>query len=239
MPQSHRTDEHDLVLPSGFDDIVRVIDRHVADRRAGTPTGRRASGHRFPALLLAREAAADAGTVGTTAVSVPADDTGRGAPDPALSALVHVYHHRLVRLGTGETGHLASLAPHALVDEELLACERPAEDDAGSDGPHVRLLDRVARQFRATMPDGSGTLRLPEFDACLSVLRADITPGDVTDERRALRDRIYDKYAWKFGFAAEVTRLGEVVAGVEYGGEPLEHRRVALDLDPRTVEALR
>lgn len=209
MPQSHRTDEHDLVLPSGFDDIVRVIDRHVADRRAGTPTGRRASRHRFPALLLAREAAADAGTAGTTAASVAADDTGRGAPDPALSALVHVYHHRLVRLGTGETGHLASLAPHALVDEELLACERPAEDDAGSDGPHVRLLDRVARQFRATMPDGSGTLRLPEFDACLSVLRADITPGDVTDERRALRDRIYDKYAWKFGFAAEVTRLGE------------------------------
>ncbi|MFG2454842.1 hypothetical protein [Streptomyces sp. NPDC048512] len=209
MPQSHRTDEYDLVLPSGFDDIVRVIDRHVADRQAGTPTGRRTSRHRFPALLLAREATAEPGVMAATAATATPDDTGRGLPDPALSALVTLYHQRLLRLGTGETGHLASLAPHALVDEELLAGERPGEDDPGSDGPHVRLLDRVARQFRATMPDGSGTLRLPEFDACLSVLRADIAPGDVTDERRALRDRIYDKYAWKFGFAAEVTRLGE------------------------------
>lgn len=121
MPQSHRTDEYDLVLPSGFDDIVRVIDRHVADRQAGTPTGRRTSRHRLPALLLAREATADPGVMGATAATATPDDTGRAASDPALSAVVHAYQHRLVRLGSGETGHLASLAPHALVNEELLA----------------------------------------------------------------------------------------------------------------------
>ncbi|MCX5008180.1 hypothetical protein OHB05_37030 [Streptomyces sp. NBC_00638] len=209
MPQPHRTDEQDLVLPCGFDDIVRVIDRYVVDRRTGVPPRRRGSRHRLPALLLVREPAVGRTRAGTDAAGVAAADAGRGEPDPALSALVHVYHHRLVRLTTGETGHLASLAPHALVDEELLACDRPAEDGEVYEGPHVRLLDRVARQLRTTMPDGSGTLRLTEFDACLSVLRADIVPGDVTDERRALRDRIYDKYAWKFGFAAEVTRLGD------------------------------
>ncbi|MET8135153.1 hypothetical protein ABZV24_24920 [Streptomyces sp. NPDC005251] len=209
MPQPHRTNEHDLVLPSGFDDIVRVIDRYVVDRRAGIPPRRQSARHRLPALLLTREPAADTTAEGTTAAGLAAADTVRGEPDPALSALVHVYHHRLVRLSTGETGHLASLAPHALVDEELLACDHPGEDAEGQDGPHVRLLDRVARQLRVTMPDGSGTLRLTEFDACLSVLRAAIAAGDVTDERRALRDRIYDKYAWKFGFASEVGALGD------------------------------
>ncbi|MER5472023.1 hypothetical protein [Streptomyces sp. NPDC002685] len=216
MPQPHRTDEHDLVLPCGFDDIVRVIDRYVVDRRTGIPPRRQSSRHRLPALLFAREQAADPAAAGGSPAGVATDDTGRGEPDPALSALVHVYHHRLVRLSTGETGHLASLAPHALVDEELLACDRPGEDGEGQDGPHVRLLDRVARQLRVTMPDGSGTLRLTEFDACLSVLRADVVPGDVTDERRALRDTIYDKYAWKFGFAAEVTRLGEELGAKQW-----------------------
>ncbi|MFF2368695.1 hypothetical protein ACFVU0_39125 [Streptomyces sp. NPDC058122] len=209
MPQPHRTNENDLVLPSGFDDIVRVIDRYVVDRRNGAPHGRQSPGHRLPALLFTREPAPGGTTSGTTPAGAATPDTGQGEPDPALSALVHAYHHRLVRLSTGETGHLASLAPHALVDEELLACEHPGEDTDRPEGPHVRLLDRVARQLRVTMPDGSGTLRLTEFDACLSVLRADIADGDVRDERRALRDRIYDKYAWKFGFAAEVTALGE------------------------------
>ncbi|WP_405915203.1 hypothetical protein [Streptomyces sp. NBC_00728] len=209
MPQPHRTDEPDLVLPSGFDDIVRVIDRYVVDRRHGIPRGRQSSRHRLPALLLTREPPADPAAEGATAAGAATAYSGRGEPDPALSALVHVYHHRLVRLGTGETGHLASLAPHALVDEELLACEHPGEDGGRQDGPHVRLLDRVARQLRVTMPDGSGTLRMTEFDACLSVLRAVVAEGDVADERRALRDRIYDKYAWKFGFAAEVTALGD------------------------------
>ncbi|MFI0960400.1 hypothetical protein ACH4S8_03100 [Streptomyces sp. NPDC021080] len=209
MPQPHRTNETDLVLPSGFDDIVRVLDRYVVDRHNGIPHRRHGPRHRLPALLLTREPAAEATADGTTATGAPPGDTGQGEPDPALSALVHAYHHRLVRLHTGETGHLASLAPHALVDEELLACEHPGEDTERRDGPHVRLLDRVARQLRVTMPDGSGTLRLPEFDACLSVLRASVADGDVRDERRVLRDRIYDKYAWKFGFAAEVGALGE------------------------------
>ncbi|MCT9007736.1 hypothetical protein [Streptomyces rhizosphaerihabitans] len=216
MPQPHRTDEHDLVLPSGFDDIVRVIDRYVVDRRAGIPPGRQSARHRLPALLLTREAAADPIAEGGPGAGLAADDTGRGGPDPALSALVHVYHHRLLRLSTGETGHLASLAPHALVDEELLACDHPGEDAEGQDGPHVRLLDRVARQLRVTMPDGSGTLRLTEFDACLSVLRAAVVAGDVADERRALRDRIYDKYAWRFGFASEVTALGEELGAKQW-----------------------
>ncbi|MET7986188.1 MULTISPECIES: hypothetical protein [unclassified Streptomyces] len=209
MPHPHRTNENDLVLPSGFDDIVRVIDRYVIDRRTGVQHRRQSPRHRLPALLLTREPAAEAATQGATATGAAAPDTGQGEPDPGLPGLVHVYHHRLVRLDTGGAGHLASLAPHAIVDEELLACDHPAEDAEGRDGPHVRLLDRVARQLRATMPDGSGTLRLTEFDACLSVLRAAIVDGDVRDERRALRDRIYDKYAWKFGFAAEVTALGE------------------------------
>ncbi|MGW2781438.1 hypothetical protein ACWC3X_09335 [Streptomyces populi] len=209
MPQHHRTNENDLVLPSGFDDIVRVIDRYVVDRRTGVPHGRQRPRHRLPALLLTREPAPGTTADAATAPGAPPADTGQGEPDPALSALVHVYHHRLVRLDAGGTGHLASLAPHALVDEELLACEHPGEGAEGRDGPHVRLLDRVARQLRVTMPDGSGTLRLPEFDACLSVLRAAVVDGDVRDERRALRDRIYDKYAWKFGFAAEVGALGE------------------------------
>ncbi|MFF3446237.1 hypothetical protein ACFYXJ_03730 [Streptomyces sp. NPDC002667] len=209
MPQPHRTNENDLVLPSGFDDIVRAIDRYVIDRRTGVHHRQRTARHRLPALLLTREPEAGATAAGTTTTGAPARDTGQGEPDPALSALVHVYHHRLVRLNSGETGHLASLAPHAIVDEELLACDHPGDDAEGRDGPHVRLLDRVARQLRATMPDGSGTLRLTEFDACLSVLRASIVDGDVRDERRALRDRIYDKYAWKFGFAAEVTALGD------------------------------
>ncbi|MFJ6836083.1 hypothetical protein [Streptomyces sp. NPDC091209] len=209
MPQPHRTNEPDLVLPGGFDDIVRVIDRYVVDRRAGIPPGQQSARHRLPALLLTREPAAGPAAEGTTASGPTAADTARGEPDPALAALVHLYHHRLVRLTTGESGHLASLAPHALVDEELLACDQPGENAERQDGPHVRLLDGVARQLRVTMPDGSGTLRLTEFDACLSVLRAAIVPGDVMDERRALRDRIYDKYAWKFGFAAEVGALGD------------------------------
>ncbi|MFD8307837.1 hypothetical protein ACFV29_36740 [Streptomyces sp. NPDC059690] len=208
MPLPHRTSESDLVLPSGFDDIVRVIDRYVVDRRTGVPSRRRSARHRLPALLFTREPAAGATSEGAATVGIAADDARRGEPDPALSALVHVYHHRLVRLGTGETGHLASLVPHAIVDEDLLSCAPSGEDADGQDGSHVRLLDRVARQLRATMPDGSGTLRLPEFDVCLAVLRATIPAGDVTEERRVLRDHVYDKCAWKFGFAAEVSALG-------------------------------
>ncbi|MGW2831678.1 hypothetical protein [Streptomyces sp. NPDC001286] len=208
MPLPHRTSESDLVLPSGFEDIVRVVDRYVADRRTGVPTRHRRARHRLPALLFTRERAPGAPPEGDTRVGVAAGDAGRGEPDPALSALVHVYHHRLVRLGSGETGHLASLAPHAIVDEDLLTCEPSGENADEPDGPHVRLLDRVARQLRATMPDGSGTLRLPEFDVCLAALRAGIAAGDVTEERRALRDHVYDKCAWKFGFAAEVSALG-------------------------------
>ncbi|MER7679193.1 hypothetical protein [Streptomyces sp. NPDC096934] len=208
MPLPHRTSESDLVLPSGFDDIVRVVDRHVVDRRTGVPTTHRRARHRLPALLFTRERPTGTTSEGPTTGGVTADDAGRGEPDPALSALVHVYHHRLVRLATDETGHLVSLAPHAIVDEDLLGCEPSGDDTGAQDGPHVRLLDRVARQLRTTMPDGSGTLRLPEFDVCLAVLRATIAAGDVAEERRSLRDHVYDKCARKFGFAAEVSAIG-------------------------------
>jgi hypothetical protein len=207
VPLPHRTSESDPALPSGFEDIVRIVDRYVVDRQKGVPTRQRRARHRLPALLFTRERAAGAASDDPTTVGmpVPASAAGRGEPDPELSALVHVYHRRLVRLTSDETGHLASLAPHAIVDEDLLTCDPPGEDAGGQDGPHVRLLDRVARQFGTTMPDGSGTLRLTEFHVCLAVLRATTAAGD---ERRALRDHVYEKCAWKFGFTAEASDLG-------------------------------
>ncbi|WP_329347458.1 ABC transporter substrate-binding protein [Streptomyces sp. NBC_01261] len=192
-------DEQNLVLPSGFDEIVRVVDLYAADRQSGIPRLRRSANRRLPALLFSRSpeepntpSSGDAPPVGTS--------------DP--SALVRAYRKRLVRPGPREAGHLTSLVPHALVDEARLACEPVPDDGSAAEDPHLVLLDKVARQLHATMPDGAGALRLGEFDVCLSVLRCQL-PTEPADERTAVRNLLYGKHAWAFGLGAEVTRLGE------------------------------
>ncbi|MEU3278522.1 hypothetical protein [Streptomyces antibioticus] len=194
-------DEQQLVLPVGFDEVVRVIDRYVADRRAGLPRLSRLRGRRLPALLLAREPEGDA--------------AGAAAePDPGLTALVRAYRERLVSSASTAdraAGHLAGLAPHAVVDDVRLLLGGAREDGAG--GPHVLLLDDVARQLRASMPEGAGALRLPEFDTCLAVLRADLPPGDAEEERQALRDVLCERVARRFRPADRTARLGEAVSG--------------------------
>ncbi|MFF9810654.1 hypothetical protein ACF1G5_37085 [Streptomyces coeruleorubidus] len=199
MLHSPPGDEQQLVLPVGFDEIVRVIDRYVADRRAGLPRLSRSRGRRLPALLLAREPDGD-----------PA--AGTAEPDPGLTALVLAYGQRLVSsAGNVTTRHLASLAPHAVIDDLRLIRGGAREDVVG--GPHVLLLEDVARQLRTSMPEGAGTLRLPEFDTCLAVLRADLPPGDAEEERQALRDMLCDRYTRPFQPAAETAQLGEAVGG--------------------------
>ncbi|MDK1348901.1 hypothetical protein QNO09_37750 [Streptomyces sp. 378] len=192
-------DEHQLVLPVGFDEIVRVIDRYVADRRAGLPRLSRSRGRRPPALLLAREPDSDAAA-------------SPGDPDPGLTALVRAYGQRLVSsAGNAATRHRTSLAPHAVIHDVRLIRGGAREDAMG--GPHVLLLEDVARQLRTSMPEGAGALRLPEFDTCLAVLRADLPPGDAEEERQALRVMLCDRYTRRFQPAAETAQLGEAVGG--------------------------
>ncbi|MEV0486032.1 ABC transporter substrate-binding protein [Streptomyces sp. NPDC050508] len=199
MLQRLPEDEQNLVLPSGFDEIVRVVDLYAADRQSGVPRLRRASSRRLPALLFAR-APQEVDT--PPSVGSPPE----GEPDP--SALVRAYRKRLLRPGPGEARHLASLVPHALVDEAQLACEPVPQDGSPAEDPHIVLLDKVARRLRATMPDGAGALRLGEFEVCLSVLRCQL-PADAMDERTAVRNLLYGRHAWTFGLGAEVTRLSE------------------------------
>ncbi|QTD98368.1 ABC transporter substrate-binding protein [Streptomyces cyanogenus] len=199
MLDSPPGDGQRLVLPAGFDEIVRVIDRYVADRRAGLPRLKRSRASRMPALLLARE---------------PDGDTAAGAaePDPGLTALVLEYGQRLVSsAGNGTTRHLVSLAPHAVVDDV-----RPPRGGAREDvaaGPHVLLLADVARQLSASMPERAGALRLPEFNTCLAVLRADIPPGDADEERRALRHLLRERAAGRFEPTDRSGQLNQAVDG--------------------------
>ncbi|AKJ08632.1 hypothetical protein ABB07_00815 [Streptomyces incarnatus] len=192
-------DAQRLVLPNGFDAVVRVLDRYVADRRAGLPWRVRSRGRRLPAVLLARAPEGD-----------PA--AGTAEPDPALAALVLAYGQRLLSTGHEPVQHLAGLAPHAVVDDALLARGGPREDEAG--GPHVLLLDEVARQLRTSMPDGAGALRLREFGTLLAVLRAPLPPEDDTEGgRKALRDMLVDREARRFQPAPGAAQLGEAVGG--------------------------
>lgn len=189
---THPGDEQQLVLPAGFDKVVQAIDRYVADRQTGRPRLAQSRGHRLPALLLARE------PDGTTAAG-----TAAAGPDPALTPLVLAYRQRLVSSANEPDRYLASLAPHAVVDDARLARTGPQEDPAGA--PHVRLLEDVAFQLRASMPEGAGPLRLPEFDTCLAVLRAVLPPG-AEEERQALQSVLCDRFTQRF--QAPPTRRG-------------------------------
>ncbi|MFJ1967059.1 hypothetical protein ACIO93_00115 [Streptomyces sp. NPDC087903] len=191
-------DEQQLVLPVGFDKVVQVIDRYVADRQTGRPRLAQSRGHRLPALLLAREP--DGATAAGTAA----------VPDPGLTALVLAYRQRLVSSTNEPDRYLASLAPHAVVDDARLARTGPQEDPAGA--PHVRLLEDVAFQLRASMPEGAGPLRLPEFDTCLAVLRAVLPPG-AEEERQALQSVLCDRFTQRFQAPPNAARLGDAVGG--------------------------
>ncbi|MFI9809903.1 hypothetical protein ACIHEJ_37265 [Streptomyces sp. NPDC052301] len=192
-------DAQQLVLPDGFDALIRVLDRYVTDRRAGLPWRARSRGRALPAVLLAREP--EGGPAASTA-----------EPDPALTALVLAYRQRLLTTGRDPVQHLAGLVPHAVVDDALLARGGPREDDAG--GPHVLLVEEVARQLRTSMPDRTGTLRLREFDTLLAVLRAPIPVGDDTEaDRKALREMLVDRYARRFQPAPGAAQLGDAVGG--------------------------
>ncbi|MFF9408183.1 hypothetical protein ACF1B0_22065 [Streptomyces anandii] len=188
-------DTQQIALPEGFDSVIRVLDRYVADRRAGLSWRGGSRPCRLPAVLLARE---------------PADNpAGPAEPDPALASLILAYRQRLLSTGGDPAQHLSGLAPHALLDAALLARGGPREDDAG--GPHVLLLEEVARQLRASMPDGAGRLRLREFGTLLSVLRAPLPGADDTEsDRKAMRDMLVDRCARRFQPAAGTVRLGEV-----------------------------
>ncbi|MET7683057.1 hypothetical protein [Streptomyces sp. NPDC005423] len=187
-------DQRQLVLPAGFEEVVWAIDRYVSDRQSGLPRRTPFREHRLPALLLARES--EDGTA-----------TGGAEPDPGLAPLVLSYGQRLVSPADCPSPHRSSGAPHAVVDDVRLAREHGV-----SDRP-VRLLDDVARQLRTSVPDGAGTLRLPEFDTVLSVLRAELVPGDAEQERTALREMLCDRVARRFQPAARTAQLGEVAGG--------------------------
>ena len=184
-----------LVLPKSFHDVLRATDKVIVDRYAGIPFRRRSRKARIPALVFVREAVGDA--------SAP-------EADPDLADLLTFYRQRLLRSAAGESGHIPSLVPHAIVDETRLPV--PPEECATTGSAHVMLLRHVARQFRSTMPDGAGKLRRTEFDICISVLQADLPAEDADEEQRAIRDVLYGKYAWTFGWGSEAGAVGEAIA---------------------------
>ncbi|MET7457992.1 hypothetical protein ABZT03_40335 [Streptomyces sp. NPDC005574] len=191
-------DEQQLVLPAGFDKVVQVIDEYVAERQTGRPRLPQSRGHRLPALLLAREPDGD-----------PAPGTAAAEPDPGLTTLVLAYRQRLVSSENEPDRYLASLAPHAVVDDARPVRTGPQEDAAA---PQVQLLEDVAFQLRASMPEKAGPLRLPEFDTCLAVLRAVLPPG-AEEERQALQSMLCDRIARRYQPSPGTAQLGDAVGG--------------------------
>ncbi|WP_192582516.1 type 1 periplasmic-binding domain-containing protein [Streptomyces triticiradicis] len=175
--------------------LVRVLDPHLADRRAGPSRRIRSREHRLPALLLARMR--DGGTV-----------TDRAEPDPELAGLVLDYMRHLKSSPAGADASVTSFAPHAVVGD---VWPEPAEGQ--SDGPHVLLLENVAQQLKDSVPTGAGTLRLPEFDTLLAVLRADVQEREAEAQRRALRRVLSEAYTRKLHEDFPLTQLREITDG--------------------------
>ncbi|MFD6550928.1 ABC transporter substrate-binding protein [Streptomyces sp. NPDC058398] len=187
--EPHRTVSADLHR------IVRVLDPYVIDRRAGATRRHRSREHGLPALLLAR--LPDGGAATDTA-----------EPDPGLTALVLDYGERLKSSGGGVQRDGTHFAPHAVVGDV-----GPDPTRVREDGPHLLLLEDVAEQLRESMPQGAGALRLPEFDTCLSVLRAPVQDDDAAGQRRTLRKLLCDTYAARFHEAFPVAQFGEAMDG--------------------------
>ncbi|GII88947.1 hypothetical protein Ssi03_69370 [Sphaerisporangium siamense] len=128
----------------------------------------RADGRRIPVVLITREHG-------------PGGPETAGA-ETAQSWLVSAYRDRLCRKrGPGREG-LDSLVPHAYVDDAALGA--PEE-------PHIALVESVRDQLRRSM-GGSGVLRFPCLDPCLTILRAEVGVG--SGKSTLLRDKLYADY---------------------------------------------
>ncbi|WP_329302756.1 hypothetical protein OG410_35030 [Streptomyces sp. NBC_00659] len=195
MPRPPLGDERHRTVSADLHRIVRVLDPYLIDRRAGASRRHRSREHGLPALLLAR--VADGGAV-----------TDTPEPDPGLTRLVLDYMERLKSSGDGAHRDGTHFAPYAVVGDVGPDLPRVRED-----GPHLLLLEDVAEQLRETVPQGAGALRLPEFDTCLSVLRATVQEVDAAGQRRALRKLLCDAYAARFHEAFPVAQLGEAMDG--------------------------
>ncbi|GII65133.1 hypothetical protein Skr01_52180 [Sphaerisporangium krabiense] len=128
----------------------------------------RADGRRIPIVLITHE-------------------HGPGEPETAgeetaQSWLVSAYRERLSRQrGPGRDG-LDSIVPHAYVDDAALVA---------SYEPHIALVESVRDQLRRSMR-GSGVLRFPCLDPCLTILRTEAGVGTAKDT--LLRDTLYAAY---------------------------------------------
>ncbi|MGW3912972.1 hypothetical protein ACWEBX_15820 [Streptomyces sp. NPDC005070] len=193
--ERHRT------VSADFHWLARVLDPHVTDRRAGSSRRNRSGEHRLPALLLARLPDGGAATDGAE-------------PDPALTELVLDYEKHLKSSPDEAEAPVSSFAPHAVVHEVW-----PEPADAQADGPYLLLLEKVAEQLKDSVPTGAGRLRLPEFDTCLAVLRADVQERDAEGQRRALRRLLCDAYTRRFHEEIPLTQLREIMNG--WWGAPL------------------
>lgn len=91
------------------------------------------------------------------------------------------YHRRLSVDGVG------ALVPHAWGSGQLLATV------AQHAMPDVELLNQLAGQLSATIPPGAGRRWRPSlFETCHDVITANgVRPGQITDQRRQLRDHLY------------------------------------------------
>ncbi|MFE1291714.1 hypothetical protein [Streptomyces sp. NPDC058751] len=219
LPHPPLDDERPRVVSTDFHSIVRVLDPYVTDRRAGSPRRNGPREHRLPALLLTRPDGPDGGAA-----------TDAAGPDPELTALLLEFVKRLKSSRT--EARSTYFVPHAVVDDALpdgpgaLPDEPDARTDepgtqadgpdVQADGPHPRPLplEDVAEQLRKSMPEGAGTLRLPAFDACLSVLRASVRENDAAGQRRALRKLLCDTYSQRFQESVPVTQLGNALDGL-------------------------
>lgn len=113
-------------------------------------------------------------------IAVTSDDECRTA-----QAFLDGYRERLSVDGRG------ALVPHAWTSDQLLTAV------ARHPMPDVELLNQLAGQLSTTMPPGaSGWWRPSLFETCYDVITAsDVEPGQIVDQRRELRDHLYN--AWE------------------------------------------
>lgn len=119
-------------------------------------------------------------------------DTARGFLDG--------YHRRL----SVENG--AALVPHAMGAGPLLAMV------AEHATPDVELLDKLVDQLRSTIPPGAGRRWRPSlFETCHDVITGNaVGPGLVVDQRRQLRDHLYNAWEQRTSWLAWIQKLAAV-----------------------------
>ena len=159
--------------------------------------------HRYTPLLLEDETAGDAAAV----------------------RLIESYKARLRASGKDETH--APLVPHILLDAKALASIRArAAADGGGDGDGagepeflLALVKGVAGRFEKSMPEGSGRLRLPEFEICLHVMSTTAADSGfaLAVRRRTLERKLYTYLMARIPLVGTLDELCTKLAAANWG----------------------